>query len=279
MRIKLDSHALRILRRVPHTTVYSAMELFLLTLLAIQCARLAWTIVTPVGPVGEWKASSALRPPPPPTAGLAPGFDPFFRLSGAGTAPLVVTSLNLKLYGVRENRASGGGAAIIGLPDGQQRSFAVGEEIVPGVTLTGVSFDGVTISRGGAVEQLYLDQSRAPGAAGTPQTTVAPSSMPGLSFAPPPPPVAPGTTVPQIEFQPRLNGGAVTGVTVQPQGDGKALRDAGLAPGDVITSVNGQRITSAEQARALASELRNKDVTVEVDRAGRPVPLTIRNGQ
>jgi general secretion pathway protein C len=262
------------------------MELFLLSLLAVQCARLAWTIVTPVGLVGEWKATSALRPPPAPAASLVGSFDPFFRLSGASTAPLVVTSLNLKLYGVRENRASGGGAAIIGLPDGQQRSFGVGEEIVPGVTLTGVSFDGVTISRGGAVEQLYLDQSRVPGAAGAqPQTQVAPSSMPGsstpgLSFAPPPPPPAPpAASAPQIEFQPRLNGGAVTGITVQPQGDGKALRDAGLAPGDVITSVNGQRITSAEQARALGAGLRNKDVTVEVDRAGRTVPLKIRDGQ
>lgn len=197
MRVRLDSRALRILRRVPHTTVYSAMELLLLSLLAVQCARLAWTIVTPVGPVGEWKATSALRPPPAPAASLVAGFDPFFRLSGASTAPLVVTSLNLKLYGVRENRASGGGAAIIGLPDGQQRSFAVGEEIVPGVTLTGVSFDGVTISRGGAAEQLYLDQSRAPGASGTqPQTQAAPSSMPSFSVAPPPPVAVPPPSVP-----------------------------------------------------------------------------------
>jgi general secretion pathway protein C len=269
------------LRRVPHTTVFSAMELLLLSLLAVQCARLAWTIVTPVGPVGDWKATSALRPPPLPAASLAGSFDPFFRLSGASAAPLVVTSLNLKLYGVRENRASGGGAAIIGLPDGQQRSFAVGEEIVRGVTLTGVSFDGVTISRGGAVEQLYLDQSRAPGAAAPQsQTPVAPGSITGLNFAPPPPPAAaPPPSAPQIEFQPRLDGGAVTGVTVQPQGDGSALRGAGLAPGDVITSVNGQRITSADQARALGTELRNKEVTVEVDRAGRTVPLKIRNGQ
>jgi general secretion pathway protein C len=187
------------LRRVPHTTVYSAMELLLLSLLALQCARLAWTIVTPVGPVGEWKATSALRPPAPPAAGLIGSFDPFFRLSGASTAPMVVTSLNLKLYGVRENRASGGGAAIIGLPDGQQRSFAIGEEIVPGVTLTGVSFDGVTISRGGAAEQLYLDQSRAPGAAGSqPQAQAAPSSMPTFSIATPPPAAAPAAPAPPI---------------------------------------------------------------------------------
>jgi general secretion pathway protein C len=199
MRIRLDTRALRILRRVPHTTVYSAMELLLLSLLAVQCARLAWTIVTPVGPVGEWKATSALRPPAPPAASLVGSFDPFFRLSGESTAPMVVTSLNLKLYGVRENRASGGGAAIIGLPDGQQRSFAIGEEIVPGVTLTGVSFDGVTISRGGAAEQLYLDQSRAPGAAGSqPQAQAAPSSMPTFSIATPPPAAAPAAPAPPI---------------------------------------------------------------------------------
>ena len=64
--------------------------------------------------------------------------------------PVVVTSLNLKLYGVREDRATGRGSAIIALPDGRQLSFAVGEEIMPGVTLTAVGFDNVTISRGGA---------------------------------------------------------------------------------------------------------------------------------
>jgi general secretion pathway protein C len=88
-------------------------------------------------------------------------FDPFFRLSGAA-GPVMVTSLNLKLYGIRQDQVSGRGSAIIAGSDGQQRSIGVGEEIEPGVTLKSVDFDSVTISRGGADEQLFMDQSQAP---------------------------------------------------------------------------------------------------------------------
>ncbi len=183
MRLALDPRARRLLRRMPRTTVYSALELILLSLLAMQCARLVWTIVTPVDPIGDWKAASALRPAPAST-GLLSSFDPFFRLSG-DNAPMVVTSLNLKLFGVREDRASGRGSAIISTPDGQQKSFAVGDEIVPGVTLVAVGPDSVTIQRSGTQEQLFLDQS-------TPASTVptavpsAPATMRPVVVAPPP---------------------------------------------------------------------------------------------
>ena len=158
MRVSLDPRARRMLRRIPHTTVYSGIELLLLFLLAMQCARFVWTLVTPVGPVGNWRAATTFQPPRPVAPDALALFDPFFRLTGSG-APLQVTSLNIKLFGVREDRASGRGSAIIGLPDGQQQSFAVGDEIVPGVKLVSVEFDGITISRNGANEQLFLDQS------------------------------------------------------------------------------------------------------------------------
>jgi general secretion pathway protein C len=118
------------------------------------------------------------------SAALLTDFDPFFRASPTA-APAVVTTLNLKLFGVREDRASGRGSAILALPDGQQRNFLVGEEVMPGVTLTAVGFDNVTVSRGGVPEQLFLDQS-------TPATSVAPG-MPAppapSGIAPPPPPL------------------------------------------------------------------------------------------
>src|SRR3712207_8622249 len=79
----LDPRARRLLRRVPRTTVYSAMELLLLSLLAVQCARLFWTLVTPIGPAGEWKAAAALRPAPQPASPLLGSFYPFFRLTSA----------------------------------------------------------------------------------------------------------------------------------------------------------------------------------------------------
>jgi general secretion pathway protein C len=239
--------------------------------------------------VGDWKASTALVPVTSSPATLLTSFDPFFRLSGQSSAPVAVTSLNLTLYGVREDRASGRGAAIISTPDGQQRSFAVGEEIVPGVTLTAVGFDGVTISRGGTLEQLYLDQSRGvPGAPGVappplPQPGVQsqPSGAPpaGLVFGGQPPVPSPNSVTSEIQFQPRISGGAVNGVAVQPIGNGEAFRAAGLQPGDVIVSVNGQRVTSAEQARSLATQLEGTGATLQVDRGGRTIPLRVRGGQ
>ena len=292
MRLGLDPRARRLLRRVPRTTVYSAMEIVLLSLLAMQCARLVWTIVTPVDPIGEWRASSAMRPVLPASTGSLASFDPFFRLSpAAATGPAVITSLNLQLFGVRGDLASGRGAAIISTPDGTQRNFLVGEEIVPGVTLTAVGFDNVTISRSGTTEQIFLDQSPPAATIGPNGVVTSPQPLaPSATlFSPPPPPPAPpppaqaqpgGSLTSEVQFQPRLKGGQVSGVTVQPQGSGNAFRSAGLAPGDVITSVNGQSINSADQARAVAGRLGSaKEVTVQVERGGRTIPLRVRTGQ
>jgi general secretion pathway protein C len=151
-----SSRAGRVWDRVRRPSLYSLLELALIALIAIQLARLFWVLVTPLGPVGDWRAPSSLTAPPP-TARLG-DFDPFFRLAG-GQGQLAVTGLNLRLFGVREDRATGRGSAIIALPDGTQGSYAVGEEIMPGVMLAAVGADNVTISRAGVMEQLFLDQS------------------------------------------------------------------------------------------------------------------------
>jgi general secretion pathway protein C len=156
----------------------SAAELLLALLIAVQAARLVWTLATPSGPVGDWRPAATRAAPSGPE--VLRTFDPFFRLEGAA-APAVVTALNLKLYGVRQDQATGRGAAIIGLPDGTQRSFAVGEEILPGVTLAEVGFDGITVRRGGNPEQLFIDQS---------------TPAPGVSPAAPRPAAAPVATPP-----------------------------------------------------------------------------------
>ena len=254
--------------RLRRLTVYSGAELLLIVLLAVQVARLIWLVAAPLGPVGDWRPSAGLAAPGGEAA--LTGFDPFFRLAG-GAGPATITSLNLKLYGVREDRATGRGSAIIALPDGRQMSFAVGEEIMPGVALTAVGFDNVTISRGGVPEQIFLDQSTpAPEAAGA-VPTAAPAIVPA---APAPAPVA-GQP---ISMQPRLTRGSVDGIIVGPGGDGgQAFRAAGFIAGDVIVSVNGQRVGSLEQVRAAAAA--GREVNVMVDRGGRAVPLRVRMNQ
>lgn len=264
-----DHRTGRLLGRLPRLTAYSWAELALLVLIAAQCARLFWILVAPVGPVGDWKATGAVVAPQ--DASVLARFDPFFRLDGTA-GPTVVTSLNLKLYGVREDRATGRGAAIIALPDGRQMNFAVGEEVMPGVTLTAVGFDNVTISRNGTAEQIFLDQSGPAAAIGAPQAPVpqAPGPaepMPVVIAAPP----APGQA---ITFAPRTSNGRINGIIVSPGSDGgRAFSLAGFAPGDVVVAINGQRVSSLEQVRAA---MNGGEVNVMVDRGGQAVPLHVR---
>ena len=258
--------------RLPRPTPLSVLELLLLALVAVQVARLFWALLTPVGPLGDWKAPGSLTAP----LAAAPigDFDPFFRLNAGG--PAVVTSLNLKLFGVREDRATGRGSAIIALPDGRQSSFAVGEEIMPGVTLAEVGFDNVTINHQGSREQIFLDQSTTAETVGTQQVPTAPQpSAPSsvMTPAPPaPPPPPPGQSV---RLQPRTVNGRVTGIAVAPGANDQSFRAAGFAPGDVILSVDGQPVRSVDQLRAQVARS-GGSVTVMVDRGGRAVPMRVR---
>lgn len=274
MRLAFDSR--RLIGRARGVNGWTVLEIALLALVALQCARLIWTALTPIGPLGDWRSLSAA--PGDSSTGTLGGFDPFFRLSGAA-GPVTVTSLNLKLFGVRQDQASGRGSAIIAASDGQQRSVAVGEEIEPGVTLKSVDFDSVTISRGGSDEQLFMDQSEMPTTV-TPTAPPAPSAptppviQPSTSVEPGGPPVPPSRPQPtEVSAVPRMNGTQLTGVTVRPRGNGEGFRALGLAPGDVVLAVNGQRIRSAEQARGMATQLASARVTLQVERDGRVVTL------
>jgi len=273
MRLRSPQRAERLLRRVPRFTLLSGVELLLLALIAVQAARLVWTLVTPVGPVGDWRPSGAFAAAPGDAA--LTRFDPFFRLS-AQSGPAVVTGLNLTLFGVREDRATGHGSAIIALPDGSQRSFAVGEEILPGVTLAEVGFDNVTINRAGAREQIFLAQSEV----ASPAVTAAPAAtpLPGAPspVAPPPRPAPTSTSPPAVRLEPRVANDRIDGLTVSPGADGGlAFQAAGFAPGDVIVSINSQRVTSIDQARTLVRGAGGQ-VNVIVNRGGRAVPMRVR---
>ncbi len=253
MRLSLDTRARRLLRRLPQVNVYSALEIALISLLALQCARLVWATVTPVGPIGDWKVPSTLAGQPAATLALG-DFDPFFRLGGPATAAtVVVTSLAIGLFGVRVDRATGRDSAILSTPDGVQSSFGVGEEIMPGVRLAIVREDGVTIERNGQREQIFLDQS-VPAANATPAATSA--SATGAGFAP------------------RLVNGQVSGFTVS--APPPALQAAGVQAGDVVVSVNGAGLTSVADAQALATGLTpGTTVQIQVERTGRLVPITV----
>jgi general secretion pathway protein C len=280
MRLVLDVRARALLRRLPRTNVYTALELVLLAGLGVQCAALFWVLVTPVGALGPW------QPVQPgfggsPTAVLQ-GFDPFFRLSGGDDKPVMVTSLQLTLFGTRINEAMGGGSAIIAGPDGVQQSFAVGEEISPGVKLKAVAFDHVTIDRGGADEDLFLDQSGAVEPVAPPPSGTVPSLIPGEPALPNAPnakgggALSPAQLRADIGFIPRVDGGKISGLVVRPQGSGAAFRQAGLREGDVITAINDRPVTGQGDIEQLGAQLgKGGTVPVTVMRGDDTLSLTI----
>lgn len=188
MQLALDPWRARLIRRMPQRFPYVWVEAALVIVLAVQTARLIWIAFAPLGPVGDWKGSA---PALATDAGTLKTFDPFFSLSAqSGTA--VVTSLPLKLFGVRVDQATGRGSAIIETPDGVQQSFAVGDEVMPGIRLKAVAKDNVTIDRGGAAEQLYLDQS-VPALVAQPVSEVGPATPAPVIASPPAKP--PGMTM------------------------------------------------------------------------------------
>lgn len=274
MRLAISPRRWRILQRLPRHSLLSLAELLLMAVLAVQCARLLWAVVTPVGPVGDW------RPPAGPDAArgrvvLTSGFDPFFRLDARGST--TVTSLSLKLFGVRVDEATGRGSAIIAGPDNVQTSYAVGDELQPGVTLKSVAYDSVIISRGGADETLYLDQS---GAAPIATPSAPPAQANGaLLSAPGGQTQAPGT-VRMAELQanltlaPRQTGGRVTGLI--PRGDPGFLSRLGLRTGDVVVQVSGKPVTNVEDLqRAAAALAGGGNLSVAVERGAQIVPIAI----
>lgn len=289
MRLALDARAQRLLRRIPRTNVYSAMEIVLLFLLAIQCARLVWAVVTPVGPLGEWRGDPGVNNLATPGPAFFEAFDPFFRIEGGGA--IVVTELDLKLFGVREDRATGRGSAIIAAQNGEQTSYLVGDEIMPGVFLEAVGFDFATILRDNRPEQIFLDQSdsAAGGAQGAtvagsaaspqaPQPRVAtpPIAQPQTGAQPTGAVITPGDLARETRISPRREGNRITGAVLQPMGSGEAFSAAGFRPGDVLISVNGQRIQDVGEAARFATRLGSGDALVQVERNGETISFRTR---
>lgn len=274
MRLVLDPRAWRLLRRLPRYSVYSVLEIVLLSLLAIQCARLLWAVATPVDPLGDWRLPSLVAGTEQSRLALLRGFDPFFRLS-QGQSEAVVTSLQLNLYGVRVNEATGQGSAIIAGPDDVQTSYAVGDEILPGVTLKSVTFDSVVILRGAAEETLFLDQST-PAPVAEPTPAEATDTMLDSQPTPAGQSVTPAQIQSDIRFMPRTDNGRVTGFVVRPNGSGAAFRTAGFRDGDIVVGINGQPVSSAAQLQQAAAGLAGGgNLAVSVERGSDIVPIAI----
>lgn len=240
-----------------------AAEALLIALLAIALARFAWALITPAGPVGP-PATATAQPLPGPDALAA--YDPFFRIAPA-SSPASVSSLDLTLVGTRVDQATARGSAIITLPDDTQSSFAVGDEVLPGVRLAAVSFDAITLDNNGTREELFLDQS----------SSTTPPTPPSAIQPPPAATTSPSTPrlAAELQAEPRLTDGRLTGFVLNPRGAGTAFAAAGLQPGDVLTQIDGTPVANLGNPAAIARRVEAGGGDLVIDRAGQPLAVQL----
>ncbi|WP_407459928.1 type II secretion system protein N [Xanthomonas campestris pv. raphani] len=251
--------------------VRTAAVCVLLVLLAVQGVRLVWLLVTPLGPLGTAQGATTAAPLP------ALQRDVFFR------APADSGDLGLVLHGVRVGGADS--AAYLSTGDGRQGAYRIGDAVAPGLTLQAIAADHVMVRAGSALRRLPLIEHAAASAAipapapasGAPAAAAAVASNVGARTA------AAGTTAVDPQQLLRTTGLRANadggGFTVMPRGDDALLRQAGLAPGDVLTQLNG-RTLDAEHLRELQDELRDgQTATLTYRRDGQTHTMTLKRPQ
>ncbi|MFS0736780.1 PDZ domain-containing protein [Sphingomonas sp. 1P06PA] len=169
----------------------------------------------------------------------------------AQSAPATASIADLVLHGVT------GQAAVIARRGGAQMLVRPGWQAAPGIILKSVSVDSVRLSDHGRDVTLALvdasGTSRISGiesgartllvaaANGQDRTPSQSERNRGIEF--------------QLALAPREQDGRITGYLVKSGAPAPILTAAGLKPGDVLVSVNGRAILSAQDVAGLAREV------------------------
>jgi len=188
---------------------------------------------------------------PPPAAPAAP----------AGPAAAVPEGLTLT--GVA------GSGAIFGFADGSQRFVGRGREVAPGIRLQAIRLRDVILSSttmnyrlglGGTAVPIQPPAPTAAAGAGGPAPRLV---VPGAGTTPLGGPLLSQQQQSELSRQfiaglePRRVNGRISGWTVKPGASIGALSQAGLQPGDVLLTVNGEAVTDAEQVAGLSQQIVN----------------------
>lgn len=191
------------------------------------------------------------------------------------------TRLQLTLRGVFLADEPSAAVAIIADDQDRERPYRIGDAIADAAVVKQILPQRVLLDRNGALEALDLPKERLQAAA--------PAKDPPAAAAPPQAKVAPrrsvaakprttesvtesvtvdaslrrdfASVVRQVRFQPVAENGALKGYRLTPKGDGdgRLLRQAGLAPGDLVTRVNGIPITQPDGLAELMRQLDERE--------------------
>ena len=193
------------------------------------------------------------------------------------------TRLNLRLAGIFY-RADRSALALIAEGSGPEQIYRVGDALTGGVTVHQIQADKVILARAGQLEALSLPResdnepiavnTTAPTATslGAPQLVEAgqiagllreqiaanPAALETLAFA-----------------TPHMEQGQFAGLRLRPGRDRRLLGRLGLRSGDILTELNGVRLTDPIQGLGLLRDMfNNQQVDAKIVRNGQAIPYT-----
>ena len=257
------------------------IELLLAVLLAALAARFFWLVFSPLPlPSGAPIERSGAQQAAAPVIVKNPfGAAANVEIAEVDEAPDVAeTTLNLKLTGVWAEGVEG--SAIIALPDGKQRRFNVGDEIINGVELDAVYADQVTIRRNGVREALKFEGKEATAAANQAARRSS-RSQPNLRNVSGTPPAAPSAGMNGIasvlRVAPSIDENGERSIELYASRNRVAFESFGLKDGDRLVAINGSAppTNPAALSSVIATLQRRSSVTVTVERNGERIPISI----
>ncbi len=267
--------------RVEHVGRIAAESMLTVTV-GVLLGRLAWVVLAPTDAAAYTTqlATTGSTDPQSEIDGaseqLLTQMNPFAAdslVASRSNLAATETTLDIKLAGVRSVTGNAtASSAVISFPDGAQKRFVPGDEVVPGVVLVNVTGDTVHLSRNGALETLSLYPkgktlfASAP-AASTASEIASADTGPAIN-------VTPAALASDTLLTPEYRSGEVSGYKLEPRGAG-AFEAAGLESGDLILRVNGLAIEGQRPDQIYQSVATGTDVTLDVVREGAIVRLRV----
>lgn len=259
----------------------SAAEVVLALATGLLLARFAWVASAPPALQPQSLAPLSSAPANQTALALLTETNPFREASLSNTQAAVPTSLDIQIAGLRwsEGNETTSSAVLI-LPDNSQKRIAVGEEIISGAILETVTADRVFLRYNGQLQELLLKDLDKPLFASPTEESVPPSPAPSQTSAllqeaaPNSTSPTPALLLTDVDMQPELRNGAISGYRLYPRGQGH-FQSAGLEAGDLVLRVNGNTIEGmapdAIQAAVMSSDL----IALDVVRRGAIVRLRL----
>ncbi|MDD3762838.1 MAG: type II secretion system protein GspC [Nevskiales bacterium] len=265
----------------------TTVNIVLTATVAWLLAQLAWALV-PAPEAARWRPAPVSKSATPTSRTTLDVSSVIGRqLFGTAAAPELTethaeeapdTRLSLKLMGVLAGTDDAPTSrALIAASNGEEKPYAVGDEVISGVSLKAVYPDRVILERQGNFETLRLDKD-APSRANVAAVSRASADPNAASLNKIRSEILSDPTKASnyLRVQPANFNGKLRGYRLYPGREREIFKNLGLRPGDLVTAVNGVQLDDNQKALQLLGELSQAtSVSLTIERGGQSQMLNL----